>query len=309
MPTTKNDHTPSTTTTTTTTETARPRSVTLDTVVNVPQHPVIEGAVYCEAVTALCGAAGSGKSTIARQWAAGLSVGADWPAGKADPDNAGNTLWLGSEESAVAVRAGFDRLGVEADLSRIHYTRIDDVRAPRDLCELSIDTLADLVVVDPAADLLRLHDWNDYAAVRAAVRRWGSAVTIPYSGCGLLLLHHTNKRGAYLGSAGLAGAVDILSEWNVAPGNVRELVTVKTRVQAVAPGERTRWAFDGKRYRPAGEAPSVDRSPADDVPARVRAYLLAHPGSTKRAIGMALDIRPGGSARWAALSAAVEAGP
>ena len=273
---------------------------------------MIEGAVYCEAVTALCGAAGSGKSTIARQWAAGLSVGADWPAGKATPDERGNTLWLGGEESAVAVRAGFDRLGVEVDLSRIHYTRIDDVRAPGELCELAIDTLADLVVVDPAADLLRLHDWNDYAAVRAAVRRWGSAVTIPYSGCAMLLLHHVNRRGAYLGSVGLSGAVDILSEWNTAPGNVRELVTVKTRIQAVAPGERSRWAFDGQRYHPAGdapsiEAPSVERRPADDVPARVRAYLLEHPGESKRAIGAALDIRPGGSARWAALSAAVDA--
>lgn len=293
-----------------TTEIDRPASVALSAVVSAPQHPIIHGIAYEEAVTVLAGAAGSGKSTIARQWAAAVSVGADWPAGKADPDNAGVVLWLASEESPAQVRGGFERLGVDVDLDRVRYARIDHVQRPADLAELAIVTLANLIVVDPAADLLNVGDWNAYGVVRAAVRRWAGRLMYPYCGCGMLLLHHQNRRGSYLGSSGLAGAVDILAEWNTAPGNARELCTVKTRVQAVPPGGRSCWAFDGRRYHPAGKAPIIEAPGArraDDVTPRVDAYLLEHPGANKRKIGAALGIRPGGGWRWAALSAAFEA--
>ena len=180
---------------------------------------------------------------------------------------------------------------------------------PADLYELTITTLADLVVADPAADLLRVSDWNDYGAVRRAVRRWTSNTLHSYCGFGVLMLHHANRRGSYLGSAGLAGAVDLLLEVNEAPGGVRELRATKSRVPNVVQGSRMRLEWTGQHYRLAGEAPSVDRSLADEVTARVRAYIVEHPGETnKRAIGEALDITPGGGVSWAALSAAVEAG-
>ena len=228
MPTTKNDHT-----TTTTTTDRFPRVVRLSTVASIPLFEQVKGVVYDEALTVLCGAAGSGKSTLARQMAAAVTVGsADWlTVGEAVPDEAAYVLWLGSEESPAAVRAGFERLGVPVDLDRIHYVRIDDVRTPDDLGELAISTLAALVVVDPAADLLRVRDWNDYGAVRGAVRRWFSGLLGPYCSFGALALHHSNRKGSFLGSAGLAGAVDLLLEvgQQQRPAGGRELRATKSR--------------------------------------------------------------------------------
>ena len=313
MPTTEIDHTPSRSSETITEDTDRRLSVRLSSVTNRPFVATVQGVAYQGAITALAGAAGSGKSTLARQMAAAVTVGApDWLSGEADPDKAADILWIGGEESPAAVRAGFDRLDVAVDLARVHYARIDDVQRSDDLVQLLIETMPELILVDPAADLLRVRDWNAYAEVRGAVRRWAWAVQVPLCNFGLLMLHHMSRRGSYLGSAGLAGAVDLLLELNEAPGGARELRAIKSRVPNVAQGSRMRLEWTGQHYRLAGgapsiEAPSVERRLADDETARVRAYLLEHPGASKRAIGAAFGVRPGGGRRWAALSAAVEA--
>ena len=69
MPTTDIGHTPSSAIETTE-DTGWPRSVRLSTVTSVPPCEAVRGAAYEGAITALCGAAGAGKSTLARQMAA-----------------------------------------------------------------------------------------------------------------------------------------------------------------------------------------------------------------------------------------------
>jgi hypothetical protein len=122
----------------------------------------------------------------------------------------GKVLYLCLEEKRSEVRSHFEKMGVSSDDILIHTGATPD----NAFVELSV-AIAEfepvLVIIDPLSRVLRVRDFNDYAAM---ARGFEPLIDLARkTNCHILALHHDSKMersggDALLGSTAIFGAVD-----------------------------------------------------------------------------------------------------
>lgn len=183
-----------------------------------PQPPVnwtVEGLLTVPSLTVLCGNGGSFKTFTALDLAVCVATGQKW---LDFPTKAGAVLIVDEESGTQRM---LRRLG---DCLRGHFLTDADIwfsslsgfnffteSAPEwaNRLRLAIQGLnVKLVVIDALVDIMLTGDENRVSDVQLVLYTLrGIADQL---GASILLLHHTNKNGAYRGSSALRGAVDLL---------------------------------------------------------------------------------------------------
>ena len=262
--------------------------------------PAIPRLAYDGRLTLLAGREGSGKSTLLRAAIAAATRGQDWldPAQQIPPVR---VLWVG-EERPEDIRAEFDPFDV--DTSLVDVVSIDDVPDAADL-QAALPVLdTRVVIIDPVADLLRLTDERSYSAVRASLRQLSPRAS-DTSIIGILHSHRDRDLrdtvSTYYGSVGFGSACDLLLDLKPVKDNEtqRILQVSKSRSRAAQrQGERYVLEFDGvsfTRVQPRLTMPTFNEND-------VRSFREANPDATKKDAAKFFNVRPGGSAAYAAFS-------
>lgn len=141
-------------------------------------------------VVMLYGDGGLGKSTICLDWLARVSSGRGMPgSGATEP---GDVAYLAAEDDGGELAKRLS--AIDADLDRVH---VGGVMSADLICE--IIAAHRMTVLDPITAYTGDADINAHEQVRPILQ--GMVRAVSGTGGVVILVHHTNKSGGYLGSS------------------------------------------------------------------------------------------------------------
>jgi hypothetical protein len=152
-----------------------------------------------------------GKSTLARNLAVAVSLGADF-FGRAAVK--GRVVYLCLEEKRAEITRHFRRMGANGRDIIVHTGRTpDDMLGELDAA--IEEHSPSLVIIDPLSRFVRVTDFNSYGEVTRGLEPLIDLARASECQCHILAVHHNGKGereggDALLGSTGFFGAVDTL---------------------------------------------------------------------------------------------------
>jgi len=274
-----------------------------------PRKFVVEPLIGESDVVMLVGAFGLGKTNLFLDMSVAVAVGQPW-LGMA---TSSTPVLIVDEESGYRRLA--DRLertmrghgippGTELPLHFITmagFSLLADVTWFVDLKQAIIETGARLVVIDALADVMLGGDENAVKDTQPIFR--GLKGVAEETGAAFLVVHHTNKSGAYRGSTAIPAGVDLgLQMSRKDKGSPIKLETFKER--DIEPMElycRGSWDDTTQSFAFALEQPEPQEEEREQYgkgQRHVLAYLAKHRGGAlKKDIEAAADICSAGTAR------------
>jgi hypothetical protein len=247
-----------------------------------PPECVLPRLAYRARAVLLAAPDKAGKSSLAADGAATLTLGRSW---LGEPTTRGRVVWLGLEEALGDAVRRFSALG--ADPSRVQLVTM----TPPDLLERTSALLdgwpADLLVVDSLAEYARVTcgqapDDGDAAGWGAVVRPLVALARA--HGIAVLLLHHVRRSdGQARGSSEILAAVDATLEM-LLPSAGEDPTTRRIRGRGRWPIEPVRLALRDGRYELASGA---ELSPD----ALVLIHVEREPGTSRAATRRAVQAR------------------
>ncbi len=239
-----------------------------------PPPVVLPRLAWAGRLTLLASEEKRGKSTLAGQGAACLTLGRDF---LGEPVPVRPVVWLPLDEPLGDLARRFHRFGAREGVA-ILTERPDLVPLARTIEEvgaglLVVDTLTEYAL-DVVDDFNAAEGW---AKVLRGLRQMAQATE-----CAVLLLHHVNRAsGKYRGSSQLGAGVDAIIEMGEDPQDSTVRVC-RSRGRVVNETFRLRWDGAGG-YELEGPAPTIEQ--------RILAAVQATPGVTVRGLRAAVGAR------------------